>query len=62
LPWLQPCAIYAKLLLNLDVCRLVLHGDYLDELALKLLREAGFTREAGGPFTVWNKANASAVG
>jgi len=54
----QPCAICAKLILNLDVNRLVLRGDYPDELALKLLREAGFDKEENGPFTVWNKANA----
>ena len=54
----QPCAICAKLILNLDVRRLVLHGDYPDELALKLLGEAGFVREENGLLTVWSTADA----
>ncbi|MDR2935519.1 MAG: dCMP deaminase family protein [Candidatus Adiutrix sp.] len=52
----QPCAICAKLILNLDVPRLVLRGAYPDELALSLLREGGFTREEAGAFIVWTRA------
>ena len=51
----QPCAICAKLILNLDITRLVLRGDYPDELALDLLREGGFRLEEAGDFIVWTK-------
>jgi dCMP deaminase len=51
----QPCAICAKLLLNLDVIRLVLRGAYADELALNLLREGGFVMEKAGDVIVWTK-------
>ncbi len=52
----QPCAICAKLLLNLDVNRMVLRSSYPDELAMGLLKEAGFTPQAGAGFSVWSKA------
>jgi dCMP deaminase len=51
----QPCAICAKLLLNLDIVRLVLGGAYPDELAQDLFREAGLAREEAGDHTVWTK-------
>ncbi|MDR1921275.1 MAG: cytidine/deoxycytidylate deaminase family protein [Candidatus Adiutrix sp.] len=44
----QPCAICAKMLLNLDITRMVLRSSYPDELALSLLRQAGF-RESEKP-------------
>jgi dCMP deaminase len=54
----QPCAICTKLILNLDIYRLVLRNAYPDELALDLLKEAGFARtEKGGPqgLIIWIK-------
>jgi len=54
----QPCAICAKLILNLDIHRLVLRGDYPDQLALDLLREGGFARAGAGEITVWHKGGA----
>lgn len=49
----QPCAICTKLILNLDIRRLVLRSAYPDELAVTLLREAGFQQtEKAGPL-VW---------
>ena len=44
----QPCSICAKLVLNLDIPRLVLCGTYPDDLALDLFREAGFRSTAAG--------------
>ena len=47
----QPCAICAKMILNLDIIRLVLRGAYPDDLALNLFQEAGFVKsEVGGRF------------
>jgi len=37
----QPCVTCAKMLINADVKRIVYEGDYPDELALEMLREAG---------------------
>ncbi len=51
----QPCAICAKLILNLDVNRLVLRSAYPDELATALLREAGFVESAKSEFIVWTR-------
>jgi dCMP deaminase len=51
----QPCAICAKLILNLDVRRLVLRGSYPDELALSLFREAGFVLEEAEGVAIWTK-------
>lgn len=54
----QPCAICTKLILNLDIHRLVLRNTYPDELALDLLKQAGFARtEKGNPksFIIWIK-------
>ena len=53
----QPCAICAKLLLNLDVVRLVLRGAYPDELAQSLFREAGFALEEAGDLVIWTKGS-----
>ncbi|MCL2029620.1 MAG: cytidine/deoxycytidylate deaminase family protein [Deltaproteobacteria bacterium] len=54
----QPCAICARLMLNLDITRLVLRGAYPDELALDLFREGGFFREESGEGpVVWTKKN-----
>jgi dCMP deaminase len=36
----QPCVTCAKMLINADVRRIVCEGDYPDELALEMLREA----------------------
>lgn len=52
----QPCATCAKLLLNLEVCRMVVRGPYPDELALNLLDEAGFTRSLMKNYIVWIKS------
>ncbi|MDL2226926.1 cytidine/deoxycytidylate deaminase family protein [Deltaproteobacteria bacterium OttesenSCG-928-M10] len=49
----QPCAICAKLLLNLDVSRMVLRTGYPDELAVKLFFEAGFIYEENDTSSVW---------
>ena len=52
----QPCAICAKLILNLDINRLVLCGAYPDELALSFFREAGFAPEDAGHLIItWTK-------
>ncbi|MBZ4665112.1 cytidine/deoxycytidylate deaminase family protein [Mahella sp.] len=37
----QPCAICAKMIINAGITRIVYEGDYPDELAMDLLREAG---------------------
>jgi len=37
----QPCVTCAKMLINANVHRIVFAGDYPDDLALELLREAG---------------------
>lgn len=52
----QPCAICAKLILNLDVSRLVLRDSYPDQLAESLLGEAGFAPLERGGLTIWSKA------
>ena len=52
----QPCAICARMILNLDVTRLVLRGAYPDKLAQNFFREAGFAREEAGELIIWRKA------
>ncbi|WP_148865813.1 deoxycytidylate deaminase [Thermosediminibacter litoriperuensis] len=37
----QPCALCAKMLINAGIRKIVFKGDYPDDLALKLLSEAG---------------------
>ena len=37
----SPCALCAKMLINVGVARIYTDGDYPDELAVELLREAG---------------------
>lgn len=37
----QPCVICAKMLINAGVKRIVYEGDYPDEMALEMLRQAG---------------------
>jgi dCMP deaminase len=51
----QPCAICAKLILNLDVGRLVLRSAYPDDLAADLLREAGFAESDESGLKVWTR-------
>jgi dCMP deaminase len=51
----QPCAICARMILNLEVTRLVLRGTYPDELALNFFREAGFAREEAGGLIILTK-------
>ena len=53
----QPCAICAKLLLNLDVPRMVLRTGYPDELAVTLFTEAGFIQKEHEGFSSWVKDN-----
>jgi dCMP deaminase len=38
---LQPCSLCAKLMINAGIKKLVLRGNYPDELALSMLTEAG---------------------
>lgn len=49
----QPCVTCAKLLLNLEIRRLVVRSSYPDELARTLLREAGFVDHLSGKYIVW---------
>ncbi len=51
----QPCAICAKLLVNLDVPRLVIREGYPDELALQILAEAGYRSLKEERFSVWER-------
>ncbi|SHM67913.1 dCMP deaminase [Caldanaerovirga acetigignens] len=37
----QPCALCAKMLINAGIKKIVYEGEYPDELAMKLLSEAG---------------------
>ncbi|MCR4429776.1 MAG: cytidine/deoxycytidylate deaminase family protein [Tepidanaerobacteraceae bacterium] len=37
----QPCALCAKMLINAGISKIVYEGDYPDELAMKMLKEAG---------------------
>jgi len=41
----QPCITCAKMLINVGVQRIVFEGDYPDELAVAMLREAGIELE-----------------
>ncbi|MDR1045941.1 MAG: dCMP deaminase family protein [Candidatus Adiutrix sp.] len=52
----QPCAICTRLILNLDIRRLVLRSEYPDELARRLLGEAGFRRSEVDGRLVWARA------
>lgn len=36
----QPCVLCAKMIINAGIKKIVFKGDYLDELAMELLREA----------------------
>ena len=50
----QPCAICAKMLINVGVVRVVYEGDYADQLSLEMLQQAGvelvrFSRQAAAP-------------
>ncbi|MGL4208905.1 MAG: deoxycytidylate deaminase [Candidatus Adiutrix sp.] len=51
----QPCSICTRLLLNLDIHRIVLKEGYPDTLALTLLKEAGFREKAENGFMVWHR-------
>ena len=37
----QPCVMCAKLAINAGISKIVLKGDYPDELSMELLKEAG---------------------
>ena len=37
----QPCSIYAKMIIDAGIKKIVFEGDYPDELALEFLKEAG---------------------
>lgn len=49
----QPCSICLKMLLNLEVSRLVISEPYPDELALNLLAEAGFKEDRRAELSIW---------
>lgn len=51
----QPCSTCAKMILNLDVNRIVFRSPYPDELAVNLLEEAGFAQEQANGLQVWKK-------
>lgn len=51
----QPCATCAKMILNLDVRRIVFRSSYPDDLAISLLKEAGFVQEDSEGLQVWKK-------
>ncbi|NLK08855.1 MAG: dCMP deaminase family protein [Firmicutes bacterium] len=44
----QPCILCAKMLINAGIMRIVYEGDYPDELAVELLKEAGLPLERWG--------------
>lgn len=44
----QPCILCAKMLINAGITRIVYEGDYPDELAVELLKEAGLPLERWG--------------
>ena len=52
----QPCTICTKLILNLDITRLVLRSSYPDELAISLLGEAGFRETTKNGLIIWTQA------
>jgi len=37
----QPCSICAKMIINVGIKKIIIEGDYPDELALEFLKEAG---------------------
>ncbi len=37
----QPCSICAKMIINVGIKKIIIEGDYPDELALEFLNEAG---------------------
>ena len=37
----QPCSICAKMIINVGIKKIVIEGEYPDEMALDFLREAG---------------------
>ena len=41
----QPCSICAKMIINVGIKRVVFEGDYPDEFAVELLKEAGVILE-----------------
>lgn len=51
----QPCATCAKMILNLDVKRIVFRSSYPDELAVSLLTEAGFSHNYENELNNWQK-------
>ena len=51
----QPCSTCAKMILNLDVRRIVFRSSYPDDLALSLLTDAGFVQADENGFHIWLK-------
>jgi len=51
----QPCSTCAKMILNLEVDRIVFRSTYPDDLAVSLLNEAGFERAEENGLFVWRK-------
>lgn len=51
----QPCAICSKLIINLDVVRIVHQSSYPDEFALTLLHDAGFKEKQQGGLMIWTR-------
>jgi len=45
----QPCILCAKMLINAGIVRVIYAGDYPDEAAAQLLKEAGIAVEAVSP-------------
>ncbi|MDR2945304.1 MAG: dCMP deaminase family protein [Candidatus Adiutrix sp.] len=52
----QPCAICARLIINLDVLRIIHRQAYPDDFALTLMREAGFTLADRDSLMVWTRS------
>ena len=50
----QPCIICAKMLINLEVNRMVFRHSYPDELSQAILVEAGYTLADSESYLVWS--------
>lgn len=51
----QPCSTCTKMILNLDVKRIVFRSTYPDDLAISLLNEAGFARTEENGLFIWHR-------
>lgn len=51
----QPCTICSKLIINLDVVRIVHRLSYPDDFALGLLHEAGFQEQERDGLMIWSR-------